>query len=310
MGALLPSSHLLKYSIMASVLKSIIRKALRTYLTYSPITKGRYPLMMLVHKYASEPVTIEVKTKDRGKMKLDIDDMAQFPLYYNIYEWRDSPTIISLSKGARVILDIGGNVGQMALLFTQYAKKVYTFEPIQSKAERLSENIKLNHLQDKIILSQIALSNFKGKIEFGLPQIGNGGTGSIVITEQSKNNTVEVDAITLDEFIEQNNISDIDLVKMDIEGAELFALQGMTSLLSGQNKPILILEMTIIMMKQAGYGTKELLSLLDSFGYQCYEFTKNGLKGPFSEVFPQSENYCFLTSEHLLLEKVKKVLLQ
>src|SRR5258706_16120454 len=102
---------------MASVIKSIIRKAVRFYLTYTPIKKGRYPLMMLANKIASEPVTVEVNTKDRGRMKLDLDDMAQIPLYYNIYEWRDTPIIISLAENTNTILDIGGNIGQMALLF-------------------------------------------------------------------------------------------------------------------------------------------------------------------------------------------------
>src|ERR1043165_6144155 len=109
---------------MASFLKSIARKVLRTYLTYTPIKKGRYPLMMLVHKWAGEPITVEVQTKDRGVMKLDLDDMAQFPLYYNIYEWRDTPTIIKLASDSRVILDIGGNIGQMALMFAKLAEKV------------------------------------------------------------------------------------------------------------------------------------------------------------------------------------------
>ncbi len=265
--------------------------------------------MMIANNIASEPVTVVVKTKDRGVMKLDLDDMAQIPLYYNIYEWRDTPTIISLVQNTNTILDIGGNIGQMALLFAQYAKKVYTFEPILETAERLAENIKINHLENKIILSKIALSNSKGKIKFGLPPKGNRGTGSTVITEQSKNRVIEVDTITLDEFIKQNNISDVDFIKMDIEGAELFALQGMAGLLSSDKKPIIILEMTIVMMNQAGYGSKELLDFLSAFGYQCYEFTKNGLKGPLSEVSPLSENYCFLTSEHLHMDKVKNILL-
>lgn len=293
---------------MASALKSFFRKALRTYLTYTPIKKGRYPLMMLVQKYTSEPVTLKVKTKDRGTMLLDVDDMAQIPLYYNIYEWRDTPTIISLAQDTTTIVDIGGNIGQMAMLFAQYAKKVYTFEPIPATANRLEQNIGLNGLNEKVILSRVALTNYKGKIKFGLPPKSNRGTGSTVITEQSKNNTIEVESVTLDEFIERNNITDVDLIKMDIEGAELFALRGMTKLLSTSNKPILILEMTLVMMKQAGYGADELIDFLKGFGYICHEFTKNGLKRSLSEVHPQSENYCFLSSEHLLLQKVKRVL--
>jgi FkbM family methyltransferase len=293
---------------MFSLLKSLIRKSIRTYLTYTPIKKGRYPLMMLSHKLASEPITVEVNTKDRGRMILDLDDEAQIPLYYNIYEWRDTSTLRSLAKQSRTIIDIGGNIGQMALFFSQYAAKVYTFEPIPAIAQRLNQNIKLNHLENKIILSEVALSNAKGNIKFGMPPTKNRGTGSTILTEGNKKNIIEVDTITLDEFIEQNSISDIDLIKMDIEGAELFALQGMTKLLSSEKKPILILEMTISMMTIAGYSPKDLLDFLKIYGYGCYEFSKKGLQGPLHNVYPISENYCFLTDEHRKLEKVKKVL--
>ncbi len=294
---------------MASKIKNIIRKAFRTYLTFTPIKKGRYPLMMLANKYFSEDVTVKVRTKDRGWMNLDLNDMAQFPLYYNIYEWRDTPTIISLCQDTDTILDIGGNIGQMALLFAQYAKKVYTFEPIPATSTRLGENIKLNKLEKKVILNKVALSNYSGKIQFGLPPESNRGTGSTILTEASKNNTIEVDVTTLDEFILQNQIHNIDFIKMDIEGAELFALQGMNNLLSKEKKPILILEMTLSMMTEAGYSPKDLLDFLEKFGYSCYEFSKKGLKGPLSKVHPQSENYCFLTPEHLSLEKVKRVII-
>jgi FkbM family methyltransferase len=262
---------------------------------------------MFTQKIASEPITVEVRTKDRGKMLLDLDDEAQFPLYYNIYEWRDTPTIISLISGTNTILDIGGNIGQMALLFAKYANKVFTFEPIPAIADKLERNIQLNKLEHKIILSRIALSNSKGKIKFGLPPDSNRGTGSTILTEQSKHNVIEVDATTLDEFIEQNTISGVDFIKMDIEGAELFALQGMQNLLSKEEKPILILEMTISMMKQAGYTPKELMGFLSQFGYECYEFSRGGLQGPVSEVHPQSENYCFLTKKHVSLEKVRRI---
>ncbi len=293
---------------MPSTLKSLARKALRFYLTNTPIKKGRYPLMMLVHNWASESVTVEVMTTDRGKMKLDLDDMAQFPLYYNIYEWRDTPTIMKLAQGSRVILDIGGNIGQMALLFSQLAEKVYTFEPIPDMANRLQENIDLNHLGKKITLTRVALTNMTGKITFGLPPKGNRGTGSTILAEHLKHHTIEVDAMILDEFIAKNSITGVDFIKMDIEGAELFALQGMKQLLAS-DQPIILLEMTISMMTQAGYGPQDLLAFLGGFGYECYEITKNGIKGPLFDPKPASENYCFLTKKHVSLQKVKETIL-
>jgi FkbM family methyltransferase len=292
---------------MPSMLKSLARKALRTYLTYTPIKKGRYPLMMLIHGWAGEPVTVEVNTKDRGKMKLELDDEAQFPLYYNIYEWRDTPNIIKLAQGSNIILDIGGNIGQMALLFAKLANKVYTFEPIPEVGDRLAENIELNGLGDKVILSRVALTNFSGQITFGLPPKGNRGTGSTILAEHLRSRTIQVKATTLDEFITEMGISGIDFIKMDIEGAELFALQGMEQTLT-REKPILLLEMTISMMKQAGYSPKDLLDFLSKYGYECYEIRKNGLIGPLNDPHPNSENYCFLTSNHLSNQKIRAII--
>jgi hypothetical protein len=51
------------------------------------------------------------------------------------------------------------------------------------------------------------------------------------------------------------------------------------------------------------------LNFLNEYGYKCYRFVKGGLEGPITEVHPQSENYCFLTSEHLKMEKVNRVLI-
>jgi len=279
-------------------LKRIVRGLLRFYLTNTPIKKGRYPLMMLLHKYVSEPITVEVKTKDRGTMKLDLQDEAQYPLYYNIYEWKDTPTIRKLVSGSRTVLDIGGNVGQMAMLFAQYAKKVYTFEPIPEKAERIVKQIELNDLEAKVFVHRIALSSTPGMIKFELPTIENEGIGSTVIRGLKNARIVEVEADTLDHFVTTHTLTDIDFIKMDIEGGELYALQGMKDVLS-TSKPIVILEMTLSMMKMAGYSPKDILDLMSANGYSCYMFEKRGLSGPHTTITPQSENYCFLTAEHV-----------
>ena len=86
--------------------------------------------MSVFHRIASEPVTVRVKTKDRGEVILDLEDSVQFPLYYNIYEWLDTASIVSLLDGTRGVIDVGANVGQLTLLFAKYAEHVYSFEPI------------------------------------------------------------------------------------------------------------------------------------------------------------------------------------
>lgn len=263
--------------------------------------------MMLVHKIADEPITVEVQTKDRGRMILDLQDEAQFPLFYNIYEWKDTPTLVTLASGSDVILDIGGNIGQMAMLFATFANKVYTFEPIPEKGDRLQQQINLNNLQSKVTLSRLALSEHPGKLQFAMPTDDNGGIGSTVIRKDRPSRIIEVDAETLDNFLEQNGITQVDFIKMDIEGGELFALRGMSKLLGNEYKPIVVLEMTISMMQPAGYGPKEILDIMSGYGYQCYTFEKHGLSGPHMSVNPQSENYCFLTKNHLSKDHIQKL---
>lgn len=286
---------------MASFLKSIARKALRTYLTYTPIKKGRYPLMMLVHGWAGEPVTVEVQTKDRGKMKLQLDDLMQYPVYYNLFEAKYDKVMRVLLKDTDVTMDVGGNIGQYAMLFAQYSKKVYTFEPMPKMIERLQYHIRTNHLENKLTLIPKALSNKQDTLKFQLPSAANSGTATTVLGwANNSDEIIEVEAIRLDDLIEQEKLQNrIDLVKMDIEGAELFALQGMSGLLSSNHKPILILEVNDDMMKLAGYSAEELQTFLSNYGYSAFEITKRGLRGPVDQIASLSENYCFLAPTHL-----------
>lgn len=293
-----------------SVLKSSVRKAMRFYLTHTPIIKGRYPLMMAAQKWAGEPVTVEVEVKDRGRMILDLADSAQFPLYYNIYEWKDLPTINALLKGCNVALDIGGNIGQMALLFARRANQVLTFEPIPALAERLRQQVVLNRLENKVKIFPIALTNFNGTLPLQLPTVDNGGNGSTILGRDGEGEKIQVQAQTLDILLEQENIDAVDLIKIDVEGAELFVLQGMEKLLSRENPPIIILEMNSGMMKLAGYSSTEITHLLAIHGYECFEFVKHGLSGPLKNPQPGIENYCFVTESHKRRSSVQRALQQ
>jgi FkbM family methyltransferase len=292
------------------MLKSLTRKALRTYLTYTPIKKGRYPLMMLIHGWAGEPVTVEVTTKDRGKMKLELDDIMQFPIFYNLFEAQYDNVVKALLKDSDITIDVGGNVGQYALLFAEHSKKVYTFEPMPKMIGRLEHHIQLNQLEQKLILIPKALSKAAGILKFELPESANSGTASTVLGRVANSDQIiEVEAMTFDDFADSENINGrVDLIKIDIEGAEFFAIQGMKRTLSSSHQPILILEMNDEMMGLAGYSANDVQVFLSSFGYEPYEITKRGLRGPDRIIRSDSENYCFMTKDHTNKESVSKLI--
>ena len=293
---------------MASKIKRFLRKALRAYLTYTPIKKGRYPLMMMVHKFISEPVAEQVRTSDRGIMVLELDDEMQYTMYYNMFETKYLKTIKSLIKNSSIILDVGGNVGQHALLFARYAKHVYTFEPYPLLIDRLKLEINLNGLANKITLVPYAVSDRDGITLFQYPdERSNLGIASTILGREKNINTIEVRSIRIDEFLSNIEPLSLDVVKIDIEGAELYALRGMSGLLDHGARPIFIMEINNLMMGYAGYSASDIVNFLGQYGYIPYEVNYKGLSGP-TDPNADCENYCFLTAEHLQLVKVKKVL--
>jgi FkbM family methyltransferase len=293
---------------MASAIKKIGRGILRAYLTYTPVKKGRYPLMIALHKYFKEPVIVQVRTKDRGIMVLQLDDEMQFTMYYNMFENIYLRTMNSLIEGVDVAIDVGGNVGQYALLFAQKAKKVYAFEPMPVMIERLEEHVALNHLQEKLKIIPKALSNVNGTLELSIPPADNSGVASTVIDKTGNTQTIVVESITLDNFLAAEKVARVGLIKMDIEGAELFALQGMKKTIA-DNKPVLIMEMNEPAMHRAGYKPSDVVDFLKSYGYSPFEIVREGIKSC-EEIDTNSENFCFLTKEHLSMEKVQRILIK
>lgn len=267
---------------------------------------------MLVHKIADEPITVEVKTKDRGRMILDLQDEMQFPVYYNLFEAQYKKCIDAILNDATVVCDVGANIGQYTLYFAFKGKKVYAFEPMPNIIDHLKKHISLNAVEDKITVVTKALTSSNGTLKFSLPKSDNSGTASTVLgRSQNTGEIIEVEGITLDFFLSTiRNKEKIDLIKIDIEGAELFSLKGMTSLLSSENKPILILEMNDDMMKMAGYVPDDVLHFLEQYGYEAYELTKYGFRGPDKEILSLSENYAFLTKEHLNNAQISELIVK
>lgn len=266
--------------------------------------------MMLFHKHVSEPITVEVSTKDRGKMVLDLEDLMQYPVYYNIFEAQYEACIEAILTNAQVILDVGANIGQYALYFACKGKKVYAFEPMPSMIEKLQQHIRMNHLEDKITLVTKALTSENATLKFSLPKSENSGTASLVLgRSQNTDEIIEVEGVRLDTLVASGVITEpVDLIKIDIEGAELYALRGMEELLAKKHKPVLILEMNEDMMKLAGYHPDDILTFLSPFGYKAYELTKKGFRGPEERVQSLSENYAFLTEAHIARNEIKKLI--
>jgi FkbM family methyltransferase len=170
---------------------------------------------------------------------------------------------IKLCKNAKTILDVGANTGIYALAAkaTNPQAKVIAFEPLKRVCSRLKRNAGLNNFNIDCI--EKALSNKTGKTiiyENDADFIAAASLNADAKAYGPLNTATEIEAITLDDFISENNLSGIDLIKIDVETFEPQVLEGFKKHLS-QFKPTFIIE---ILMDEVG---EKIQRMLDGLGY-------------------------------------------
>lgn len=137
-------------------------------------------------------------------------------------------------KPGMTVYDVGANVGFYSLLSSLLVSetgKVYSFEPLPANISYLKKHIELNNLKNVSIVEN-AVCNKVSTVRFNFGD--NRSAGFI-----SNDGEIEVETISIDEFIRQGNPSP-DIIKMDIEGAEYEALLGAKELLKSK-KPVIFL---------------------------------------------------------------------
>ena len=170
-----------------------------------------------------------------------------------------------LKKGMKVI-DIGSNIGYYALLeagIVGEEGKVYSFEPDPRNIRLLKKNIKLNNFQEIIEFYPLAVSNQNSFQDFYLNKRSN--VSSMISSENlSAEETIKVKTIKIDDF----NQKDIDFIRMDIEGYEVKAIDGMMNTLRETKKKLKILiELHPFSYTEKEFNFLERLKRLKEIGY-------------------------------------------
>ena len=192
-----------------------------------------------------------------------------FTIVYSIGEWEPYTEELfqEAIKPGSTVLDVGAHHGYFSILAARQAGadgKVYAIEPAPENFEILKKNIELNHLTNVIPVNKAASdSNVSSSFFIAKP---NDVLGSLFPTLRTDEYSVPVECITIDELLDGGTV---DVVKMDIEGAEPFALNGMMNTIRKSPNIVLFLEFHGPWLKRAGVEPQDFLDQLKEAGFEC-----------------------------------------
>ena len=187
-------------------------------------------------------------------------------------------------KENMVVMDIGAHIGEYTLLAAKIvgeSGRVYAFEPDPRNYELLKQNIRLNRMDHVVELLNYALSNEVGNVKFVLSRelsVSRISSASEELNILHSESVIGVQATTLDAFYKERNLTRVDVVKLDVEGAELLVLKGAGQILSQPpNKaPVVLFEYSPSNCARFGYDSRMILEFLKSKGYKIYKLDSEG----------------------------------
>ncbi|HLA56886.1 MAG TPA: FkbM family methyltransferase [Flavobacterium sp.] len=192
---------------------------------------------------------------------------------YNIVEDFDFYQHFHKVKHGDVIMDAGANNGYIALLFAKLAGengKVYAFEPDAINIKYIEENIGLNEDVKNIIIEDLLLWNENTFVDF----YEAGTVGSSAVWMPGSDKVVKKEAVRIDDWVAKNNIQKLDFIKMDIEGAEIEAMDGCVETIKNLKPDFAIASYHVVNGEQTYIKMEAFFRKMD-YPFKTVKFNKN-----------------------------------
>ncbi len=197
-----------------------------------------------------------------------------------------------------VCLDVGANIGLYCLGLSQLAPdgRVYAFEPSPGALQWLRRNLEANDVTNVEVV-EAAVSDRVGTVGFHDVPFFTAGSftadeSSHLASEAVGSTLVEVPCTTLDAFVESSGVERVDVIKIDVEGAELSVLEGAKGILD-QHRPTVVMEFNsfAFYLHQAVLPQRALSRIQETFPHV---FVIDRVDGSLSRLSSAGEAYQFL----------------
>jgi FkbM family methyltransferase len=241
--------------------------------------------------------------------KLYLTTQGNNPITTNVY-WRglngyEKNTIqifLKLLNFVDTFIDVGANIGLYALIaaIENRRRNVYAFEPVKRIFDNFKKNVEINKLTN-LAVNCSAITNFVGDTKIYIPSEDIPLSASTLRGFRNVHEAITVKALTLDYFVVANNVSKVDIIKIDTEATEHLVLEGAKMLLK-RDKPIIICEVL------KGRTENFLQSILNKFEYQFFWINDSRLirmKKIEGDNTYRHSNYLFIPENKLNLMGLK-----
>lgn len=251
--------------VSASTWAVVASRVVQAYFNWSPVQRGKHWLLRRTSGFLIAPVGAGLWIRVSGVSGFEWKALRGRP-----GEAATAALFRRLHSPGMTVFDVGANVGYYSLLAARSVGPhggVHAFEATPAVVTRLGENVKLNRLQN-VTVNHLAVCDRVGTVEFRLQE--DDSEGNSMVSYSTDWPLVRVPAVTLDRYAADRGPLHVDLVKIDVEGAEPLVIAGARGLLSSAEPPLLLVESNPATLRAAGSSPEHLRRQLAEFGYRCY----------------------------------------
>ena len=198
---------------------------------------------------------------------------------YGVYELELTSLLKKYIRKGDVCVDVGANIGYISAFMLGLVGKsgaVHSFEPVPEYYDRLVE-VKRNNVELSLNVNTVALGETEGTYQICVSGRSNIGWNTLVpgfMSEDAVEKKIDIPVKRLDDYLTENDISSVRLIKIDTEGFELPVLKGLEKYLNTCTMlPILIVEIAPTAYPKLNRSLDELADYTENFGYEAVDVT-------------------------------------
>lgn len=268
------------------LLLSTLQKGTRMLVRIPMITEPMWFLVVLFGRFAGKltdwgkfPATFDQGTR----IWVSLSDHIESQIFWQGVQEGDRGEVELLKKVLKpnhVFFDIGANIGAFSLIAAKRLTngQVHAFEPSGHHLDRLYKNLKINRFRN-VRVNPLALAASTSLRPLYVPYdrspLVNTGRASLYPLEDELSEVVVeyVASVCLDDYVKQNSVDMVDVLKIDVQGAEMEVLEGGLWTLK-RFRPLILMELNRNCLHLAGRSMREVISFWTGIGYSVSTIKK------------------------------------